>query len=74
MAVPLIAVRWAVRPFVVQEVLRPFAVRTEAPPLVDPMAGQPTALPIPITVAAHIIAVAPITVVRPSSHPELAQV
>ena len=69
MAVLLIAVQWAVRPSAAQEVPRPFAVPTEVQPLVDPMAGPPTAPPTPITVAAHII-----TVVRPSSHPELAQV
>ena len=63
MAVLLIAVRWAVRPSAVQEVPRPFAARMEVQPLVDPMAGPPTAPPTPI-----------ITVVRPSSHPELAQV
>jgi hypothetical protein len=69
MAVLPIAVRWAVRPFAVQEVPRPFAVRMEVQPLVDPMAGRPTAPPTPITAVAHII-----TVVRPSSHPVLAQV
>jgi hypothetical protein len=71
MAEPPIAGRWGAQLFVVQEVPRQFAVPMEALPLVDPMAGQPIAPPIPITVAAHIIMGVPITVALPS---ELAQV
>jgi hypothetical protein len=73
MVAPLIVVRWAVRRFVVQGAPPPFAVRTEARPLVDPMVGLPTAPRTPIIEEALIITAVLIMAARPSSRREWEQ-
>jgi hypothetical protein len=73
MVAPPIAVPTGARLFVVQGAPPPFAVRTGARPLVDPMVALLTALLTPIIEGAPTITAVLITAARPSSRREWGQ-